>query len=68
MIDHSPAQAADRIIALLAAPESRTLDFKRISGKQNRIYEAVCAFANSEGGLLVIGIGDAKAMKPGDKP
>lgn len=68
MIDLSPTQAADRITALLAAPESRTLDFKRISGKQSRMYEAVCAFANSEGGLLVIGIGDAKAMKPGDKP
>ena len=68
MIDLSPAQAADRITALLAASESRTLDFKRISGKQSRMYEAVCAFANSEGGLLVIGIGDAKAMKPGDKP
>jgi ATP-dependent DNA helicase RecG len=68
MIDLSPAQSADRITALLAAPESRTLDFKRISGKQSRMYEAVCAFANSEGGLLVIGIGDAKALKPGDKP
>ena len=68
MTDLSPAQAADRIAALLSAPESRTLDFKRISGKQSRMYEAVCAFANSEGGLLVIGIGDAKAMKPGDKP
>lgn len=68
MTDLSPAQAADRITALLAAPESRTLDFKRISGKQSRMYEAVCAFANSEGGLLVIGIGDAKALKPGDKP
>lgn len=68
MIDLSPTQAADRITALLAAPESRTLDFKRISGKQGRMYEAVCAFANTEGGLLVIGIGDAKTMKPGDKP
>ena len=68
MIDLSPAQAADRITALLAASESRTLDFKRISGKQSRMYEAVCAFANSEGGFLVIGIGDAKALKPGDKP
>ena len=68
MIDLSPAQAADRINALLAAHESRTLDFKRISGKQGRMYEAVCAFANSEGGLLVIGIGDAKALKSGDKP
>ena len=68
MIDLSPAQAADRINALLAAHESRTLDFKRISGKQGRMFEAICAFANSEGGLLVIGIGDAKALKPGDKP
>ena len=68
MIDLSPAQATDRITALLAASENRTLDFKRISGKQGRMYEAICAFANTEGGLLVIGIGDAKAMKPGDKP
>ena len=68
MIDLSAAQAADRIIALLAAHESRTLDFKRISGKQGRMYEAICAFANTDGGLLVIGIGDVKAMKPGDKP
>lgn len=50
MIDLAPAQAADRITALLTAPESRTLEFKRISGKQNRLYEAVCAFANTEGG------------------
>lgn len=68
MIDLSLAQAAERIAKLLATPESRTLDFKRISGKQARMYEAVCAFANSDGGLLVIGIGDAKALKPGDKP
>lgn len=68
MTDLPPAQAADRITALLAAPESRTLDFKRISGKQGRMYEAVCAFANADGGLLAIGIGDSKALKPGDKP
>ena len=68
MIDLLPSQAVDRIAALLAAQESRTLDFKRISGKQVRMYEAICAFANTEGGLLVIGIGDAKAMKQGDKP
>ena len=68
MIDLTPAQAADRIAALLAAHESRALDYKRISGKQGRMFEAICAFANSEGGLLVIGIGDAKALKPGDKP
>ena len=67
MIDLTTAQAAPRIKALLAAPESLSLEFKRISGKQSRMYEAVCAFANTGGGLLVIGIGDAKATKPGDK-
>jgi len=37
MIDLSPAQSADRIAKLLATPESRTLDFKRISDKHKRI-------------------------------
>ena len=68
MIDLPPAQAADRITALLAAPESRTLEFKRISAKHGRLYEAICAFANTDGGLLVIGAGDAKAVKAGQKP
>ena len=68
MTDLTSAQAASRITALLAATENRTLEFKRISGKQSRMYEAICAFANTDGGLLVIGIGDAKAIKPGDKP
>lgn len=47
MIDLPPVKSADRITALLAASESRTLDFKRISNKQGRMYEAVCAFANT---------------------
>lgn len=68
MIDLTPAQATARITALLAAPESRTLDFKRISSKHGRIIETICAFANSEGGLLVIGVGDEKDLKPGAKP
>lgn len=68
MLDLSPAQSAVRIAALLAAHENRTLDFKRISAKHSRIYETLCAFANTDGGLLVIGVGDAKALKPGDKP
>lgn len=68
MIDLSPAQAADRIPALLAAHESRTLDFKRISSKHGRLLETICAFANTDGGLVVLGIGDAKELKPGEKP
>lgn len=68
MIDLSPTQAADRIAALLAAHENRTLDFKRIGAKHGRMVETICAFANSDGGLLVIGVGDAKDLKPGAKP
>ena len=68
MIDLSPAQALERIPALLAAHESRTLDFKRISGKHGKLLETICAFANTDGGLVVLGIGDAKDLKPGEKP
>jgi len=68
MIDLSPAQSAIRIATLLTTLESRTLDFKRISAKHTRMVETVCAYANGEGGLLVIGVGDAKDLKPGAKP
>lgn len=68
MIDLSPVQAAERITALLAAHENRTLDFKRISAKHGRMVETLCAFANSDGGLLVIGMGDAKDLKPSTRP
>ena len=68
MIDLSPAQAVDRITILLDASENRTLDVKRISSKHGRMIETICAFANSEGGLLVIGVGDANALKLGAKP
>ncbi len=68
MNDLSPTQAADSITALLAATESRTLEFKRIGAKHGRMVETICAFANSDGGLLVIGVGDAKDLKPGAKP
>ena len=40
----------------------------KIEIKHGRMIEAVCAFANSEGGLLAIGVEDAKQMKPGAKP
>lgn len=61
MIDFTPAQAAPRIASLLVAHESRTLDFKRVSGKMvGKALEAICAFANTEGGILALGVADEK--------
>jgi len=65
MVDLSPAQAKARIDRLLTTHESRTLDFKRVGPKHGRILEAICAFANTEGGIIVLGIGDAKELKAG---
>ncbi len=64
MIDLTPAQAAPRIASLLVARESRTLDFKRVSGKMvGKALEAICAFANTEGGILALGMADEKQEK-----
>jgi predicted HTH transcriptional regulator len=46
--------------SLLTQAESRHLEFKRVSGKMvGKALETICAFANTEGGTLVLGIGDA---------
>jgi ATP-dependent DNA helicase RecG len=59
MIDLSPAQATARIETLLDAAESQTLEFKRVSGKMvGKALDTVCAFANTEGGVLALGVAD----------
>lgn len=69
MIDLPAPQAAARIALLLQSPESNTLEFKRLgAGKVAKLLETVCAFANTEGGLVVVGVGDMKDLKPGEKP
>ena len=46
---------------LLPRGESRRLEFKRVSGKMvGKALETVCAFANTQGGTLVLGIADLK--------
>ena len=46
---------------LLHAHESLTLEFKRVGGDGGRKLQTVVAFANTEGGLLVLGIEDEDA-------
>jgi len=61
----SPEQAAPRIAQLLAAHESKTLEFKRMGENKvvKKLLEAICAFANTEGGVLALGVADEKQGK-----
>ena len=64
MIDHSQAQSAMLLERVLSSPESRTLDVKRVSGKMvQKALETLCAFANTEGGVLALGIEDPAKAK-----
>ena len=64
MIDHSPAQSSMLLERVLNSPESRTLDVKRVSGKMvQKALETLCAFANTDGGVLALGIEDPAKAK-----
>ena len=53
---------AERLISdWLTAAESRQLEFKRVSSKMvGKALETICAFANTVGGALVLGVADLK--------
>ena len=48
--------------------ETHRLEFKRVSGKMvGKALETICAFANSNGGLLVLGLADLKEFQGTDR-
>ena len=49
---------AEEVIGLIAQGESQRLEFKSSFGEQNKAIETLCAFANSEGGKVFLGITD----------
>src|SRR5438128_12209413 len=53
----SKLQSMD-INALLASPESKTLEFKRDLSSPEGVIRTVVAFANTAGGTIVIGVED----------
>ena len=60
----SAAVAEELISRWLAVDETQQLEFKRVSGNMvGKALETVCAFANADGGLLVLGIADLKDFK-----
>ncbi|MEZ5636294.1 MAG: ATP-binding protein [Burkholderiaceae bacterium] len=64
IVDIPPILANTLIKQLLPRGESRQLEFKRVSGKMvGKALETVCAFANTAGGMLVLGLADLKEFQ-----
>jgi ATP-dependent DNA helicase RecG len=60
----SDEYAAKFVAQWLPADETSQLEFKRVSGKMvGKAIETLCAFANADGGLLVLGLADLKEYK-----
>ena len=61
-----PTLPDDQLIQhLLQLPESYQFDCKRITGKVDKLLETVIAFANSDGGMIAVGLEDPeKAAGP----
>lgn len=57
-----PKKNNQRIQELLSKPEGIQLDFKQNISNQKKIAKTFLAFANTEGGLAVIGVADNKQI------
>ncbi len=57
-----PAAVANGLLgSLLPMGETRRLEFKRVSREMvSKALKTVCAVANTDGGLLVLGVADLK--------
>ena len=62
--DLPPSLAGPLLHQFLPRGETRRLEFKRVSGKMvGKALETVCAFANTKGGTLVLGMADLKEFQ-----
>jgi len=50
---------ASDLAALIQAGESDTVEFKQSTGETREIVETVSAFANTQGGTILIGVTNA---------
>jgi Schlafen, AlbA_2 len=50
--------SSEGIRELIRKGESQTVEFKRRLPSQERLAQALAAFANSDGGILLVGVGD----------
>ena len=61
IIDESDSTSGTLVTTLISAGETRTREYKRVSGKMvGKALETVCGFANADGGVLILGVADLK--------
>lgn len=61
IIDESDITSSALVTTLINAGETRTREYKRVSGKMvGKALETVCGFANADGGVLILGVADLK--------
>jgi ATP-dependent DNA helicase RecG len=53
------------LITLLSRPEGKTLEFKRDLSSPDGVLKAIVAFANTSGGVLVLGVEDGRKRVKG---
>lgn len=58
----------DDILRSIAAGEGKSLEFKRGLPRDAKIARTLCAFANTRGGLLLIGVGDRGELVGAPRP
>jgi hypothetical protein len=57
------SQVSPTIAALVTAGEGQTIEFKDERTKPSNLAETLVAFANTDGGILVIGVSDDRSIK-----
>ncbi len=64
----SPSGNEELLNRLCELDESPDFEFKRVSGKMvHKALETIVAFANTEGGFLILGMEDLKKAKGADR-
>jgi len=63
--EYTGLQAQALLATLLAQPETTRFESKRVSGKMvGKALETICAFANTAGGTLALGLEDLDVASP----
>ena len=56
------------LVLSIAEGEGKSLEFKRGLPRDVRVARTLCAFANTRGGLLLIGVGDRGEIVGAPRP